>query len=223
MYSASISPSVGEAVSQILTNHYLLYESLRLKIVNFHALAEKILPEVEQLTGKRPKLETVVVAIKRFSDGLEEKTMKAVNSLGNAKVTLTGKVAEITIEGNSTPTLRIMEDLAKLSPRFLNSPNIFQLPHIVKVLAEDEDAETIKSAISEHHSLTVRPNTARVTIRLPPEAEAIPGIIALVTELLNRSGISLYGAFFGRDDAVLVMDERFGPKAYQVLSKGIKI
>src|SRR5713226_7496107 len=78
--------SISDAVSRIIMRNYLLHESLRMKIVNFHALASKILHEVEELTGNKPKPETVVVAIKRFSDRLSEKTAEAVDVLTDAKL-----------------------------------------------------------------------------------------------------------------------------------------
>ncbi len=226
MQPRNISPalrplSISDAVSQIITRNYLLYESVRMKIVNYHALASKISRDVETLTGSKPKLETVVVAIKRFSDGLVEKTAEAVDVLKDAKLSLLGRVSDITVEGKSVPTLKMVEELLSLAPRFVGAPNVFQLPHSVKVMADEEDANLIQEKLSGSYSVRVRSGTAMISVRLSPSAEKIPGIAALITELLYRNGISLLDVFYGYEDLLLLVEEQFGPRVYEILSKEI--
>src|SRR5213594_3026443 len=108
--------TISDAVSRIIMRNYLLHESLRMRIVNFHALAEKILSEVEELTGGKAK--PVVVAIKRFSDKLGTKTAEAVDVLKDSKLSLLGSVTDITILGKSGSTMKIVEDVLKLSHQF---------------------------------------------------------------------------------------------------------
>src|SRR5437879_10838010 len=62
--------SVPEAVREILTRNYPIYQCLKMKLMNFHSLAELIQPQVQQLSGKEASINTLVVAIKRFSDTL---------------------------------------------------------------------------------------------------------------------------------------------------------
>jgi hypothetical protein len=53
------------------------------------------------------------------------------------------------------------------------------------------------------------------------KAEKVPGIAAFITELLYRNGISMLDMFYGYEDLLLVVEERLGPKAYQVLASKI--
>lgn len=214
--------TISDAVARIIMRNYLLHESLRMKIVNFHALASKILREVGELTGnKKPKLATVVVAIMRLSDNLPEKKLEAVDVLKDAKLSLLGSVTDITVPGKSGSTTKIVEDVLKLSQKFAVTPNVFQLPHSVKVLADEDDAAPIKDELSRNYSIHVREKTAMISIRLSPSAEKIPGIAALITELLYRNGISLLDVFYGYEDLLLIVEEKFGPKVYEILSKEI--
>ena len=66
---------VSDAVSTIILRNYVVYEALKLKIVNYHAVASRISAEVDELTGKKANIETIVVAIKRFSDRQSEGKM----------------------------------------------------------------------------------------------------------------------------------------------------
>src|SRR5207247_7145352 len=103
--------TISDAVARIIMRDYLLHESLRMKIVNFHALTSKILSEVGERTGNKPKLATVVMAIKRLSDHLPEKKAEAVDILKGAKLSLLGSVTDITVPGKSSSTTKIVEDV----------------------------------------------------------------------------------------------------------------
>src|SRR5207244_13350301 len=96
--------TISDAVSRIIMRNYLLHESLRMRIVNFHALAEKILSEGEELTGTKAKPATVVAAIKRFSDNLATKTADAADILKDAKLSLLGNLNDITLMDKPGPT-----------------------------------------------------------------------------------------------------------------------
>lgn len=214
-------PSISEAVSTIMMENHLLYEALKLRIVNYHALAELVKKDVEEMTGRKVSVPSVVVAIKRFSDGLEGNGTEVAKILKDAKLSLVGRAADLTIEGRGVPTMRILGDLLKLSPKFVGAPNILQLPSSVKVLADQEDADIIKEELSDRYTVTVTGEAAKIVVRISQKAERVPGIAAFIAELLYRNGISMLDMFYGYEDLLLVVEERLGPKAYQVLASKI--
>ncbi len=213
---------VSEAVSTIISGNYVILESLKLKIVNYHALASKISSEVEELTGKKAKIATIVVAIKRFSDGLGEARIEEMSaSLKDSKLNLAGGMVEVTVGGKATQPRQILQDFLKLEDKFSGTPYVFQLPNSVKIIAEEEDAKLLEEALWANYETSFKKNVAKITIRLSPSAEKVPGIASLITELLYRNGVSILDAFLSHEDVVLIVQERLGPKAYQVLSEEI--
>jgi hypothetical protein len=214
-------PSISEAVSSIMIENHLLYEALKLRIVNYHALAERVKKDVEEMTGRKVSVASIVVAIKRFSDGLEGNGTEVSKILKDAKLSLVGRAADITIEGKGVPTMRILGDLLKIAPKFVGTPNILQLPSSVKVLTDQEDADVIKEELSGRYSVTVTGEAAKIVVRISQKAERVPGIAAFIAELLYRNGISMLDMFYGYEDLLLVVEERLGPKAYQVLASKI--
>jgi hypothetical protein len=210
--------SVSESVSAIMMDNHLLYEALKMGIVNYHALAERIRGDVERMTGRKASVASMVVAIKRFSDNLGDTGTEVTRILKDAKLSLVGRAADVTIEGKGGSTLTILADLLKISPKFVGSPNIIQLPHSVKVLAEEDDAAVIKKELSSRYNVRVVGDAAKVVVRIPRKAETVPGIAAFFTELLYRNGISMVDMFYGYEDLLLVVEEKHGAKAYEVLS-----
>ncbi len=213
---------VSEAVSTIISENYVVLESLKLRIVNYHGLASRIASQVEELTGKKPKMATIVVAIKRFSDGLAEVGIERMSaSLKDSKLNLTGGVVDMTVGGKGVQTHQILQDFLKLERKFSGTPYIFQLPSSVKIIAEKDDAKVLEEAFRGHYHLSLEKNVTKVTIRLSPSAEKAPGIASFITELLFRNGVTTLDAFLSEEDVILIVQERLGPKAYQVLSEEI--
>ena len=82
MYSESIS--VPRAIRIVLSSNNLYLQALLSGIANYTALAQKIKPDVEKITGSsNVNIGTIVVAIKRFTDTLieEEKEKKTSHQL----------------------------------------------------------------------------------------------------------------------------------------------
>jgi len=213
---------VSEAVSTVISGNYVVLESLKLKIVNYHALASMISSEVEELTGKRARIATIVVAIKRFSDGLGKGRIQNMSAgLKDAKLELAGGMVDITVVGKAAQHHQILQDFLKLEGKFSGTPYVFQLPNSVKIIAEERDAKLLEEMLWGNYDTSLKRNVAKITIRLSPSAEKVPGIASFITELLFRNGVSILDAFLSYEDVVLVTQERMAAKSYQVLTEEI--
>lgn len=215
--------STAEAVSQVVRRNYVLYEALRLKLVNYHALAARIMPGVEELTGKKARLPTLVVAVKRFSDSMtEERAAELQGILGDARVTLTGGVVEVSVRVGDVPPSKVLNEVLELVPWLSAMPEILQLPGVVKVMVTGEDALLIERELGDRFQTTVGDGMAKIGVHVSQRAEKMVGLTTYITELLYRNGIVIHSAYIGRPDFLLVVEEKFGARAYEVLREKAK-
>src|SRR5436853_591734 len=115
--------SVPEAVREILTRNYPVYQCLKMKLMNFHSLAEFIQPQVQQLSGKEASINTLVVAIKRFSDTLaNDKTPDTSRVLKDARISLSSGIVDVTIRVPKEPVLNNSQRIIRHSGRALRVP-----------------------------------------------------------------------------------------------------
>ena len=63
---------------------------------------------------------------------------------------------------------------------------------------------------------------AKLILNLSPRAEMTPGIASYVTELLFRNGVNILDAFLGYGDIIMVVHDKDGPLAYDVLQREIQ-
>ncbi len=212
--------SVPEEVREILTRNYAIYQCMKMKVVNFHSLAELIQAQVQEATGRKASVNTLVVAIKRFSDTLQNsKSPDTSKVLKGARISLSSDIVDITIKAPRTQFSKIVMELSEAASELSEFPHIFPLASSIKMILPAEDYNLIRAKHGGLDVAVTRPNVAKLMLSLSSSAEMTPGIASYVTELLYRNGVNILDAFLGYGDIVIVVDERDGPLAYDILHK----
>src|SRR5437870_7815268 len=215
--------TVPEAVREILTRNYPIYQCLKMKLMNFHSLAELIQPQVQQLSGKEASINTLVVAIKRFSDTLSnDKSSDASRVLKDARISLSSGIVDVTIRAPKTQFSTIIKELSEVWSDLSEFPHIFPLSSSIKLILPGEDYALVRGKLAHFREATKQANVAKLTLNLSPHAEMTPGIASYITELLFRNGVNILDAFLGYGDIIMVVDDKDGPLAYDVLQREIQ-
>jgi len=191
-----------------------------MKIINFHSLAEFIQPEVQEVTGRKTSVNTLVVAIKRFSDSLSDsKSPNTSRVLNGARISLSSDIVDVTINAPRTQFPKIVMELSEAASELSEFPHIFPLASSIKMILPSSDYDLIRAKQRNIDSAVTQPNVAKLTLNLSSSAEMTLGIASYVTELLYRNGVNILDAFLGYGDIIIVVDDRDGPLAYDILRK----
>jgi len=191
-----------------------------MKIINFHSLAEFIQPEVQEVTGRKTSVNTLVVAIKRFSDSLSDsKSPNTSRVLNGARISLLSDIVDVTINAPRTQFPKIVMELSEAASELSEFPHIFPLASSIKMILPSSDYDLIRAKQRNIDGAVTQPNVAKLTLNLSSSAEMTLGIASYVTELLYRNGVNILDAFLGYGDIIIVVDDRDGPLAYDILRK----
>ena len=217
------SLSVPEAVREILTRNYPVFQCLKMRVVNFHSLAELIQAQVKQLSGKEASINALVVAIKRFSDTLSSSnTPDASRVLKDARISLSSGIVDVTIRAPRTQFSAIVKELFDAASDLSEFPHIFPLSNSIKLILAAEDYALISGKMGHLREAATQANVSKLILNLSPHAEMTPGIASYITELLFRNGVNILDAFLGYGDIIMVVDYKDGPLAYDVLQREIQ-
>ena len=214
--------TVPSAVASIITKNQPIYECVKQKLINYHALAAKINPDVEKLTGRKISINTIVVAIKRFSDKLTDiKMEKSLDILKGARITLASRIANVTIKAKKSEFPTILKQITETTSSMNEPPYIFQLSNSIKLVADAGNYETfIRSRLSKWYIAKEEMDLSKLTLHLPSEVESTPGFASLITQLLYRSGINILTSYIG-EETILILDRKDGPRAFEILEREI--
>lgn len=213
-------PTISRVVVDLLTRNHPVYQHIRMGLINYHALAARIKPTVDRITGRNVNVNTIVVIIKRFSDAQSKLDLPLTTSLlRNSKMTLSSGIVDLTITPKREAFITELKRLVELSAELNERPHIFPLVSSIKIIADANDYEKLKTALKSRYPLKPRLNATRITIHLSEEAQKSPGIAAYITDLLYRNGINIVDAFLGYEEIILILDESDGPRAYTILEE----
>jgi len=212
--------SVPEVVREIITRNRSVYDCMKMDLINYTALAVKIQPEIERILGNSVNLNTVVVAIKRYSDSFEIKEeVKEESVLKNARLALTDGIMDIKFSIKDSNEIDPMEILDKFS-KITNNFEFFRVSDSFRFLAEDmEDIREIFSNVSNKEDMF---STGLAKIRISiPTSQNQSDVVSYVAEVLHTNGIELVNAFFSQDSIVIILNEKNSSRAYDILHSDI--
>ena len=217
-------PSIPAVVASIITHNPPVYECLKAKLINYHALAANIKSEVEKRAGKPTTVNTIVVAIMRFSDSIEDAEgdhEAPLSVLKAARITLASDVVDVTVRTKKSELLAMVKQIADLSAA-LNEPiHLFQLSNSIKLIADEAEYQAmIRGSLGKGHIAKETTKLSRLDIHLSPEVEITPEFGLFLTELLYRHGISIHQTYIG-EETILILDRDEGPRAYEILREEI--
>jgi hypothetical protein len=216
------SSSIPTVVASIITRDLALYECFKRRLVNYHAVAASIKPEVERLAGRPTTINTIVVAITRLSDG-ESKSgaEKPVSALKGARISLASDVVNITIDGRRSELYEVAKRLGELSRSLNELPRMFQLSNSIELIADQSEYEAlIKSSLQPFKISRQTTELSRLDIHLSPTVPLSAGFGLFLAELLYRHGVSIRQSYIG-EETILILKRSDGPLAFQVLQSEI--
>src|SRR3972149_591644 len=200
--------------------HCFILSDLKLVLINYTALAVKIQPVVQKHLVGQVDFNTIVVAIKRYSDSFEQKDeVKKESVLKNARLSLTDGILGIkfsTDDFGSEDTASLMNKFSEINPDY----EFFRLADSFRVLTED--LAGIRELFGAFGNAEDKFSTglAKIKILIPPEQDR-NDVASYVAGVLHSNGIEPANAFFSQDNITIVLNEKDASRAYEILRSEI--
>jgi hypothetical protein len=225
--ASNSSLSIPAAVNSIITHNQPVYSCLKARIVNYHALAKLIKPDVEKIAAKRTSINTLVVAIKRFSDNIDRESQgieRPMNTLKDATITLVSDVADITLRPKKSEFLAVLKKIVDISSRLEESPDILKSSNLIKLVADEKEYRSrIRSELRKSGDHVVRElmGLSRLTIHLSTEVGGRdPSFPLFISELLYQQGVNVIHSYID-EDTIVIVEKSDGPRAYEIIQREI--
>lgn len=207
--------SVQDVVRIIVTRNPYLYRGLRMRVVNYSALARYIQREVESAFGDEVDPNTIVTAIMRLSNQVFEPE-EPRSPLAGSRLNLVTGVSEVTIRAPPVKHPEIISKILALNVFDSYMTSLRQTPNRIRVLTNSPDAERIREGLGDYE-VEVRGGYAELHIRLPPTIEGIEGALTMVVDILEQSGVYAVDAGISENEVSLVLNEDDAGRAFEAL------
>lgn len=219
---------VTQAVRQVLVKNRVYSQVLEMGIANLTALAQHIKPEVETLVGSQVNTNTIVVAIKRLVDRIEQETTikksyRGVPAIDEVRMSLTDSVIDI-----NCGLLESQDISAVLDQFFENKDFSFNLYHTSKqfrLFADNKDAyNVIDQAITKQFRQDTEKKLSKITISFSTgRHENLNSLLFTISNIIYSTQIKIHSAFFTSSEIVLILEDRNATELYDSLRKELTV
>lgn len=211
--------TVSSFVEHYLKTKPFLLNSLSEGIINLTSLARNMMPEVEKQLGKDIKQGAIVMSLKRLTEELDFKinhrVSKVIKNIGEITVrsslndytyaiseTILDKQAELITKIN------LRNDVFYTSSRGVNEINI--------VLSESMNTE-IENLFKNEKQIQKLENLSSITVKLPQENVAVPGVYYFIFQRLAWEGIIIYEVISTSNEFTILVSEQQIDTAFKVI------
>lgn len=212
--------SVPDAVREIISGNTVYLQSLQIGIANYTALAERIKLDVEKIIGSKVSLNTIVVAIKRFADTMEQQQSNkptSTSSFKGARMSLTSNIIDVNFE-------KEFDELSGMFDRLIQKNyGVFQTGRRLMLFAEDVgEVRNIINSATRKFDGTIEDGLAKINIHLSSGDQNPYDLLSFVSNILYNNQIAIRDAFFTPAEIVLILSDRDSARAYELLRTRMK-
>lgn len=213
--------SVAEAVRRIISQHPTLLDAIKMDVVNYSALAERIHSEVLKITGRsRVRLEAIKMALIRYGEDVKRKHKvleeKIIEVVRESILELRSDIIVLTVRQEA-----LIDKLDKLMKNVIKA-RFFQLTQGLRTFTLFFDKRVlpkILEIIGEENIEILIDNQSAIILVSPKTVIEVPGVIAFITSLLARNGINITQIISCHEDTILIVSRENAAKAFSLLEK----
>ncbi len=212
--------TIANYVEEIIQESLYLEESLKLKIINYSALAEHLIPEVEKRIGKPVKSGAIMMALRRLHFptglGIKNNADSRLNQLGN--ITLRMNIVDYTFKNSSS----IVQNQLQFLQSSENREEILAFTrgiHESNLLVNSNLKKSVSTIFKNETLLSLQENLSAITIELPKESSLIKGLYYQLFKRIAWEGISIYEVVSTTNEITLILNNEVIDKAFSIITK----
>ena len=209
--------TVSHIVKKIVSGQPFVEEALSNGIISIANLAEDMLPEIENELGKKIRLPSIVMALRRYSEEISRHRRRAAFDYSGELIIKTN-ICDFTVAKTTAlmAKLRTIHNLVNLERG--DTLNVIIGNNEVSIIISDKHEEKLKSFLSGEKILNKEQNLVSLAIIFKSERFTdTPGVIFNIVRKLAWENINIYEIVSTMTELTFILSKKDSMKAYNVL------
>lgn len=186
-----------------------------MRVVNYSALARYIQGEVQSTFGDEVDPNTIVTAIMRLSNQLEE-PQEPRSPLAGSRLNLVTGISEVFIRAPPVSHSKIVADLLKLGAFDGYLLSLHQSQSGIRIFTNQSDAERLMEGLRDY-KIEIQEGFAELYLRLPAVMEGFVGALTMIVDVLSQNGVYAVDAHEVAGEIRLLLREDDAGRAFDAL------
>ena len=213
--------TIADYVEDIIQESLYLEESLKLRIINYSALANHMVLEIEKRSGKPVKSGAIMMALRRLhlpaGLGIKNNSDIRLNQLGN--ITLRMNIIDYTFKNSPTIIQNQLKFLQSTENSREDTLTFTRGIHETNLLINSSLKKEVSIIFKDETFLSVQEDLSAITIELPKESSLIKGLYYQLFKRIAWEGISIYEVVSTTNEITLILNNHVIDKAFSVIKK----
>lgn len=211
--------SISRVTEEIINRSPFLREAMTENLINISALARKIKPEIEKVTGKEIKEGAIVMAIKRMTPGVYHKLDIRINNVigGIGDFLVRSDLVDFTYE-NSDSLREAQSDLIQTIRQdkdsfFTVCRGITETTYILNSKFTEETKQFFRNERLKAHTTDL----SSITVKLPETNTETYGVYYYIMKHLAWEGINIEQVVSTANEFTAIVASRDIDEAFKIL------
>ena len=215
--------TVQHLIEKIIEQKPFMQEALSRGIVNNAALAQELLPQIENELKKKVKFSAVNMAIRRLAEKLEKSFVVKAKFEEDTDITVKSNLIEVVFykDQNTQSYMKKLYDLVDF--RKGDFLTITQGLYEVMVITNKKFEKNILKLVSKDSIKKVIQNLSSLSINIPETSVQTVGLFYIASRALNWENINIIDIVSTYTEMTFIVTEKETSRAFDVLKKLVEV
>ena len=210
--------TISRVVEKRMSEKPFLQEALKKGIINYYALADSMLEDVEKEIGKKIKAPAIMMALRRLSERLEKKSFEEIKFTLECNIVTRDGLLEITFDKNKKNLEKLRKIFDKVDYSKGDFLTVTQGIYEISLITNEHKIRSLKKMFNED-IIKITKGLGAVTLTLPLKIVESPGFFYLVTRAIAWENININEIVSTTRELTLIIKYDDIPKVYNILRK----
>lgn len=211
--------TISAAVEDYIKAKPFLISALSQGIINLTSLSRQMKGEIEVTLNKQIRTGAIVMALKRLSSELEFRTthkiVKILKGIGDitvrsSLVDYNYRVSDTLLQNQAVLLSKIHQNKADF---YTSSRGVIEC----NIVVSSNLSETVEAHLHSEELISKQTDLSSISVKLPKENVAIPGIYYFVFQRLSWEGINIYEVISTSNEFTILVNDDQVDKAFSVI------
>lgn len=207
--------SVSKIIQHLIDNDLSLQDALQRDYANYSAIARMLKPKVEEILGRKVKLESLITSVKRATASYSSRGENMTRIIAESVIHLRTDVAKVSVEKTKRNLEIVRKVLTNFPGEFLQ---ILEGVSAITLIFDQKMFDNVYSIFQKEDILDERQNLAAIVVQSPREIIDTPGCAIAFYNPVSRRHINIEETMSCFTDTILVLRMEDVGKAFTALT-----
>ena len=210
--------TISHMVGKIVSSRPILHDAIEQDIVSFGNLAEQLVPEIAQELGKEVKHSAVVMALRRYAEGITGKTAKPKFDY-NSEIVMKTNLCDISVRKSPGLFAKLRKVYSIVNYEKGDVLNIIHGNYEVSIVSNMKHLDKIKKELRGEKILGMEQDLVSLSLNFTGDFLHTPGIISTAARKLNWENVNIYELVSTNSELTFIVSKKDSAKGYSALQR----